>query len=132
MRDRTNGADEAGEYEPWIELYNVSAADVDLSGWHLSDDFADRRRWPLPAVTIPRDTRMLVIVADGQTDQGQLHTSFELGPSSGQLILTDPRGRTEGGLIIAPQGPGKSLAFSWTSRSYELGAPTPGAAPPER
>jgi hypothetical protein len=124
-------ADDAGEYEPWLELYNWSSDDISLSGWHLSDDFADRRRWALPAVTIRSNERTLVIVADGQPEQGDLHTSFRLEPSGGQLVLTDPDGRTDGGLLLAPQHANQSLSYRWTSGSYELGAPTPGVPPSE-
>lgn len=124
-------ADEAGEYDPWIELYNTSADDVSLDGWHLSDDFGDRERWPLPAVTIPRTGRILVLIADGQPEQGELHTSFALGPESTQLILTDPDGRSTGGLLLSPPGEGQSLSYSWSSGDYEPAAPTPGVAPPE-
>lgn len=124
-------ADEAGEYEPWIELYNWWSEPISLNGWHLSDDFADRRRWRLPAVTIPSNERILVVVADGQPEQGELHTTFRLQPGGGQLILTDPDGRTDGGLVLAPQSANQSLSYTWSSGSYEVGAPTPGAPPSE-
>ncbi|MCB0783133.1 MAG: lamin tail domain-containing protein, partial [Flavobacteriales bacterium] len=31
-------SDSYGEFEDWIELYNTSAAVVDISGWYLSDN----------------------------------------------------------------------------------------------
>ena len=31
-------ADQDGEFDDWIELYNKSDQDVDLSGWYLSDN----------------------------------------------------------------------------------------------
>lgn len=130
LNNTTTLADEAGEYEPWIELFNPSAGDVDLTGWTLSDDFGDRRKWALPAITLPRH-ETLVLFADGDTDQGELHTSFALDPSGGELILTRSDGTTDGGLVLGPQAPSESLAFQWTVGNYVLGRPTPGEKPPE-
>ncbi|HOW98509.1 MAG TPA: lamin tail domain-containing protein, partial [Kiritimatiellia bacterium] len=30
--------DEDGDYSDWIEIHNSGPADVDLGGWHLTDD----------------------------------------------------------------------------------------------
>jgi hypothetical protein len=124
-------ADEASEYEPWIELYNVGGEDIDLTGWTLSDSFAERDKWTFPSVTIPRH-ETLVIFADGDTSQGPLHTNFELSAAGGQLVLTASTGKTDGGFIYGPQDPDESLAFSWSTGGYEpLATPTPGEPPPE-
>jgi hypothetical protein len=123
-------ADEAGDYEPWLELYNYGSEDVNLAGWSLSDDFSDRRKWTLPNVTLPRhETR--VIFADAEPEQSELHAGFALSTASRQLMLTDPIGRSDGGILLEPQTKDRSLAYSWTSGAYEMGAPTPGAPPPE-
>ncbi len=37
----------------WIELYNPTAAAVDLTDWYLSDDVGDLKKWPIPATPIP-------------------------------------------------------------------------------
>jgi hypothetical protein len=44
-------ADNFGEYEDWIELYNAGSAAVDLSGYHLSDRADEPTKWPIPAGT---------------------------------------------------------------------------------
>ncbi|WP_437915176.1 lamin tail domain-containing protein [Sorangium sp. So ce302] len=130
LNNTTTLADESGEYEPWIELFNPSAEDVDLTGWTLSDDFAERGKWPLPAVTLPRH-EVLVLFADGDTDQGELHTSFALDPSGGELVLTARGGVSDGGLVLEAQVPGVSLAYQWAADGYVVGRPTPGVKPPE-
>ena len=123
-------ADEAGEYEPWIELFNPASEAVDLSGWTVSDDFTERDKWALPAMTLP-GYGLLVLFADGQPDQGPLHTSFALARSGGEVVLTAPDGVTDGGLLLTPQAAGESLGFSWTAGTYVTGAPTPNMPPPE-
>lgn len=122
--------DEAGDYEPWLELYNYGSEDVNLAGWSLSDDFSKRRKWTLPNLMLPRhETR--VIFADAEPEQSELHAGFALSTTSRQLILTDPIGRSDGGIRLEPQPKDRSLAYSWTSGTYEVGAATPGAPPPE-
>ena len=39
--------DPSFNYGSWIELYNKSAQDIDITGWYLSDDAADRQQCPL-------------------------------------------------------------------------------------
>jgi hypothetical protein len=39
--NRTNMADDFGEFEDWIELYNAGAATVDISNFFLSDNPAN-------------------------------------------------------------------------------------------
>ncbi len=42
-------ADNYGDYEDWIELYNSGAASVDLSGYYLSDDADEPMKWAIPS-----------------------------------------------------------------------------------
>jgi hypothetical protein len=130
LRNVSTHADEAGEFEPWIELYNPSAGDVNLSGWTLSDDFMRREKWPLPAVTILRHQTLLVF-ADGDAAQGERHASFRLLPAGTELVLTAPDGRTDGGTLFSAQPEGKSAAYQWAAQNYVIGNPTPNVPPEE-
>ena len=129
LNNESAHADEAGDYEPWIEIYNYGSDDVPLAGWSLSDDFAVRRKWTFPDITIPRH-QVLVLFADAESEQGELHTNFALSPTSGQLILTDALGRTDGGIVLEPQAADRSLSFSWASGNYAASSPSPGSPPP--
>jgi hypothetical protein len=42
----------------WIEVRNTSAAAVSLSGWYLSDDAANLRKWRLPDVVLGAGERI--------------------------------------------------------------------------
>lgn len=124
-------ADEADEYEPWIEIFNPSVGDVDLTGFTLSDDFGERGKWTFPAVSIPRH-EAIVVFADGDVDQGELHTSFELGRDVGALVLTMPDGITEGGFVHEAPGADTSSMYDWPASTYvATDQPTPGAGPTE-
>src|SRR5574343_521705 len=45
--------DDDGTYSDWLELHNPTDTAVNLDGWYLTDSAADRRKWSLPAVTLP-------------------------------------------------------------------------------
>lgn len=84
-------ADDLGEYDDWIELYNPSAQAVDVGGLWLSDDPQVPRQWQIPAgrpdlTTLPPQG-FLLIWADGQTDQGPLHAGFKLRASGESIGL---------------------------------------------
>jgi len=67
-------ADEDGDYEDWIELYNNGSEAVDLEGYGLSDDYANPFRWIFPAVTIEPGQYMLVWASgkDRRPAEGEL------------------------------------------------------------
>ena len=45
----TVNADENGDYDDWIEIYNPTESDIDLAGYYLSDDFSDLSKSKIPA-----------------------------------------------------------------------------------
>ena len=87
--------DENGEYYDYIELYNRSNETVDLTGWGLSDDAAQARKWSFPRVSIAPG-EYLVVYASGlnrRDDPAYLHTNFSLSAEGEQAALTDAQGR---------------------------------------
>jgi hypothetical protein len=115
----TGWKDDEGEYEPWIELWNPSSEMVDVSGWSLSDDPGQRRRWSLPAGTVIGRHQYLVIAADGQPTQGPLHASFRLAASGGSLVLTNAAGVTAGERAYPAAAANRSLRFSQAIDGFE-------------
>jgi hypothetical protein len=78
--------DESGRYPDWIELFNASEAEADLSGWWLSDDIGEPFSWQIPdGVTIPAGGHLL-IWADNDTSEGLTHASFQLAAEGGEDI----------------------------------------------
>src|SRR5262245_61961692 len=72
-------ADNFGDYEDWLELYNTTAAPVDVSGWYLSDDPANPTMWPIPAGTIIGANARQIFVCSGRdiSGAGWFHTNFK-------------------------------------------------------
>ncbi len=128
--NQTGLADEAGEREPWIELFNPAAEAVDLTGWSLSDDFGDRRKWTFGSDQIGRH-ETIVLFADGDTAQGPRHLSFELDPAGGALVLTTADGRTTGGFTYPAHGPDEALGYTYSVGGYTPLTPTPGQQNPD-
>jgi hypothetical protein len=51
-----NGITDAyGEREDWVELYNTTAAPIDLTGFYLSDKATNLMKWQIPSGSIPAD-----------------------------------------------------------------------------
>ncbi len=81
----------SGEYADWIELYNGSGRDVDLSEYGLSDDMNRATKWTFPAGTvIPADGYLVVFCdgADGLDEAGALHATFGLRTYQEAVVLS--------------------------------------------
>ncbi len=56
--------DEDGDPSDWIELYNPSAIEASLGGYHLSDDASNLKKWTLPAISVKPGSFLLVFASD--------------------------------------------------------------------
>lgn len=91
-------ADNFGEYEDWIELYNTTAAPVDISGWYLSDSQGNPMQWPIPAGTIVGANARMLFMCSGRNTSGGgwYHTNFKLNQTSSDWVVLSDAG---GGLV---------------------------------
>ena len=87
--------DQYGEYPDWIELYNRSDRNVNLSGWGLTDDTDALDHWHFPSMTLSPGEYLTVYASgrDSIVSKKKAHTDFSLGAEGDLVILTDPRGR---------------------------------------
>jgi hypothetical protein len=81
-------ADEFGEYENWLEIYNGDDEPVYLGDKYLSDNLSNPDKWKLPPLTMQPGT-FIIIWADGQPDQGPLHANFKLNDEGEELGIFD-------------------------------------------
>lgn len=88
----TGPQDEAGEFEDWIELYNKSEASIDLSGYHLSDNITNFKKFKIPSNTVIEGKSYLIIWADEKQSQGDLHANFKLSADGEWLGFSDANG----------------------------------------
>lgn len=85
----TTAADQDGEFDDWIELYNRGAVPVPLGGYHLSDDPGNPAKWTFPDTSLAPDS-YLIVWADNDGEQNGLHASFKLSAAGETLLLADP------------------------------------------
>jgi len=83
----TTLADEHGEYDDWVELYNRGAEPVSLAGLFLSDKADDPWMFALPDVMLGAGERLLVW-CDNDPDQGELHADFRLSKDGETVYLS--------------------------------------------
>lgn len=74
--------DEDGDYSDWIELYNAGSRAINLSGWALTNNPEQPRKWMFPNVSIGSH-EYLIVFASGKDRQVvsrdlPLHTNFKL------------------------------------------------------
>ncbi len=71
-------ADEDGDYEDWIELYNFGDELVSLAGIGLSDNYNNPFKWVFPDISIEPDQFMIVFASgkDRKFYSGQYNTSW--------------------------------------------------------
>lgn len=90
----TSKSDEYGEFDDWFEIYNDNETEVDLSGYYLTDNLSNPAKWKIPSGVKITGKSFLLFWADGQTDQGNMHTSFKLSASGEELGIFDTDGTT--------------------------------------
>ena len=91
-------ADENGEYDDWIEIYNAGNIAADISGMYMTDDLGNLTMWQVPfndpsATTIPPGG-FILIWADTEIAQGVLHADFKLDVDGEEIGLIDSDGVT--------------------------------------
>lgn len=115
----------------WIELYNPTGADIDLTGYGVSDNMKKLHKYVFPEGTVIHAGEYMVIYAgsnNGVTATTIPCTGFGLSKSGDYLFLTDPYYN----LIAEMQIPSLVSDISYARRSDGTygycSVPTPGAA----
>lgn len=84
-------ADEEGEYDDYIELYNNSNTNISLEGFSITDDINELNKFELPTEMILANGYFL-IWADNDEEQGVNHANFKLNADGEELYLVNPSG----------------------------------------
>ena len=86
--------DSEGETDDWIELYNNTDTEMDLSDVFLSDNPENKFKWQFPAGTIIPAAGYLIVWCDEDGGQPGLHASFKLNRDGEQVFLSNADGST--------------------------------------
>lgn len=129
--NQTTITDPDGGYADWIELYNKSQNEVDLSGKYLSDRADNIKKWQFPAGTKIAGNGYLLVWADEDEEQSGLHSNFKLGAEGEVLILADDDANKNAILDIIEFGTQKTdVSFGRLPNGtgeFTFLSPTPGA-----
>ena len=106
----TIAADQNGEYDDWIELYNLSSEKINISGYYLTDNKSNISKWKIPDGTSISGYGYLIIWADKDTTQAGLHANFKLSSLGEKLVLSNP----EKTLIDETVYPAQDLELSYS------------------
>ena len=83
--------------EDWIELYNSSESDLDISGYYLSDKEDNPTKWAIPGGTIITAEGFLTFWCSGRDESSgsNFHTNFKLKQAKNNpehVVFSDPDG----------------------------------------
>ena len=114
VASNSNGLqDELGNEEDWLEIQNTSGGTVNLTGWYLSDEALNLRKWPMPAWTLAAGNRMVVFASNrnkspvqttagsdnaGSAASPRVATNFKISASAGGYLALSQD--SAGGTII--------------------------------
>jgi hypothetical protein len=101
--------DQDGEYDDWVELYNLSSSAKDISGYFLSDNKDHFSKWEFPSGTSIPGNGYLIIWADDDSAQAGLHANFKLSSLGEVVLLSSPDGTLTDKVIY----PGQTLELSF-------------------
>lgn len=127
--------DENNEADDWFEIFNPNNFAVDLAGWYVSDALADLTKYRFSTTgtdaVVPANGWLLVW-ADNQSAQGNLHTNFSVSSTNGEdLMLVGPDGVTIVDQVsFGPQAEGVSHGRQTDGGTpwVTFDEPTPGAS----
>jgi hypothetical protein len=133
-----------GEFSDFIELHNASAAPLNLSGYTLTDDAADPKKWALPNIMLAPG-QYLLIWTDGKNKHPgdtafvdyknavvtmtMAHAGFRLSGDGEYVGIFNPQGTLTDQLTYCTQANDVSYGRSPVNPSiwWYFGVPTPGA-----
>lgn len=86
--------DSYGENEDWVEIYNASNLDVDLSNYYISNSQSNKLKWRLPNVMLPSGDFLLVYCSGRNEAVGEFHSNFKLNNSNTTVGIYFANGAT--------------------------------------
>ncbi len=95
--------DEFNQFEDWIELFNKGNTTVNISGYHITDNPANLKKWQIPNGTSLMPGEYLILWCDEDSSQGKFHTNFKLAKSGEQVMLLTPSLAIADSVTFGPQ-----------------------------
>lgn len=127
----TTICDSFGSYSDWIELYNSTDTDMDISGFGISDNLSQPMKYRFPDGTKIAAKGYLVVFCSGNEgmQNGELHAPFGLRSYGEDVVIANRAGRiidsysfknqeTDVSMARIPDGAGEFQSNSQPSPGY--------------
>lgn len=127
----TTICDSFGSYSDWIELYNSTDTDMDISGFGISDNLSQPMKYRFPdGITIAAKGYLVVFCSGNEGMQnGELHAPFGLRSYGEDVVIANRAGRiidsysfknqeTDVSMAHIPDGAGEFQSNSQPSPGY--------------
>ena len=127
----TTICDSFGSYSDWIELYNSTDTDMDISGFGISDNLSQPMKYRFPDGTTIAAKGYLVVFCSGNEgmQNGELHAPFGLRSYGEDVVIANRAGRiidsysfknqeTDVSMARIPDGAGEVQSNSQPSPGY--------------
>lgn len=127
----TTLCDSFGSYSDWIELYNSTDTDMDISGFGISDNLSQPMKYRFPDGTTIAAKGYLVVFCSGNEgmQNGELHAPFGLRSYGEDVVIANRAGRiidsysfknqeTDVSVARIPDGAGEFQSNSQPSPGY--------------
>ena len=127
----TTICDSFGSYSDWIELYNSTDTDMDISGFGISDNLSQPMKYRFPDGTKIAAKGYLVVFCSGNEgmQNGELHAPFGLRSYGEDVVIANRAGRiidsysfknqeTDVSMARIPDGTGELQSNSQPSPGY--------------
>lgn len=127
----TTICDSFGSYSDWIELYNSTDTDMDISGFGISDNLSQPMKYRFPDGTTIAAKGYLVVFCSGNEgmQNGELHAPFGLRSYGEDVVIANRAGRiidsysfknqeTDVSMARMPDGTGEFQSNSQPSPGY--------------
>lgn len=127
----TTLCDSFGNYSDWIELYNSTDTDMDISGFGISDNLSQPMKYRFPDGTTIAAKGYLVVFCSGNEgmQNGELHAPFGLRSYGEDVVIANRAGRiidsysfknqeTDVSVARIPDGAGEFQSNSQPSPGY--------------
>ncbi|HEY7119998.1 MAG TPA: lamin tail domain-containing protein, partial [Tepidisphaeraceae bacterium] len=129
LADNQTAVNNAGTHPDVIELYNDGKATLDLSGYSISDDAANPRRFVFPAGTSIGAGQYLLLYADDPSAAPGIHLGFALSSTNGEgVFLYDAASTLVDSITFGSQLPDLSIGRVGDGTTWALTTPTLGSA----
>lgn len=82
-------SDEDEEFSDWIELYNSSSSDLDLSTYKINDRRSAENAWAFPDLMISADGYFILWASGKDRTQTYIHADFKLSQGETVYLFTE-------------------------------------------